>query len=94
VYLIERKAHVIEERKRQAEEAARKERERVELEAKKRCDALVEDVRSWRMAAEIRAYVEARLAKGTNDTVLNEWATWALGVAERIDPLRKSERPS
>lgn len=87
-YLAERKVQAIEERKRQLEEAARQERERIEREAKKRLDALLADVRSWRTAGEIRAYVEARMAQSADQTKLKEWAIWALDEAQRIDPLQ------
>jgi hypothetical protein len=86
-WLVENKARAIAERKRQAEEAAKAERERNERETKKRFDALVNDVRSWRTAADIRAYVEARLANTQDASTLRDWAVWALAEARRIDPL-------
>ncbi len=89
-YLVERKAEAIEKRNRQIEEAARQERERIEREAKKRFEALLSDVRAWRTATEIRAYVEVRMASTPRDQGLNEWAAWALAEAQRIDPLQRA----
>lgn len=88
-YLAERKAQAIEERRRQLEEAAKQERARIEREAKKRFDALLADVRSWRTAAEIRAYVDARMALAPDDAGLRDWAAWAMAEAEGIDPLQR-----
>jgi hypothetical protein len=88
-YLVERKARAVEERNRQLEDAARQERERIEREAKKRSDALLADVRAWRIAIEIRTYVEARMASA-RDGGLVDWAAWALAEAERIDPLQRN----
>ena len=89
-WLVERKAQAIEERRRRAEEAARKERERIEREAKKRRDELMSEAAAWRTAVEIRAYVHARLASCAEQTILRDWAAWALSEADRLDPLQQS----
>jgi hypothetical protein len=88
------------ERDRRAEEArvaeaerARKEREaeiaRWKAEEKRRKEkeqvaALLEEVKQWRAATEIRAFVQAA------DEALDlkpEWKTWALAVADTMNPL-------
>lgn len=84
----------VEERRRREEaalqrrlEAERKERERVARLARERQRQLLLDARNWRRAAEIRAFVEvvkARLGEGEKE---NRWIEWALGEADRIDPM-------
>lgn len=67
------------------EELRRKEAERVQ--------ELLRRVSAWRQAAEIRAYVQAvRTAAETarrdiDEAHLEEWASWALTQADRLDPL-------
>jgi len=56
------------------EERRRRERERVA--------ALVDEAARWRRSEEIRAYVAAASA-----TAEQSWITWALGVADDLDPL-------
>ena len=90
---IKRKAELEEaDRKRRAEE----ERRRRELEAKRqqaRIDHLLGHAAALRRAEEIRAYVTA--VRALNSTAaepmspleLEEWCTWALAQADRIDPI-------
>jgi hypothetical protein len=73
------------ERKRLEEEWAREEE-------RKRREQLVDDVAAWRRAAEIRAYVAAvRLAAAQRGhasvPTVEEWAAWALSVADEGDPV-------
>ena len=91
-YLVERKAQVIEDRKRRIEEAAKKERDRVERVAQKRLEALLQEVSQWRLALEVRAYVQARLASPVATEDLQDWANWALNEAEHLDPLKQGSR--
>jgi hypothetical protein len=55
-------------------------------------EQLIEEVAAWRQAAEIRAYVGAvrmAAAQKANAAVptVEEWAAWALRVAEEGDPV-------
>jgi hypothetical protein len=61
-----------------AEEERRKEKEQVA--------ALLEEVKQWRAATEIRAFVKA--ASEVLD-LKTEWKTWALAVADTMDPLKE-----
>jgi hypothetical protein len=63
-----------------AEDERRKERERVA--------GLLEEVKQWRAAMEIRDFVKA--ASKVLD-LTTEWKTWALAVADTMDPLRRSD---
>ena len=77
------------EAKKRKEEAEKKERERIAALEKARIDALKSDAAAWSQAREIRAYVEAVRA-GSNDTDATQredWCRWALGEANRLDPL-------
>jgi hypothetical protein len=78
-----RKEHDAEIARWKAEERRRKEKERV--------DALLDDVKDWRKAVDLRAYVAAAAAT----LELNEeWKTWALAVADKIDPLIEAKAGS
>jgi hypothetical protein len=79
---------------RAAEEERRREVERLARLERERRAALVSEAETWRRAAEIRAYVgvvqvsvesvdEAARAR------IEEWARWAIGVAEEMDPIGK-----
>lgn len=80
-------------RVREAEERARQrkseeERHRAEMERKRetiRYRRLLSQSENWQMAADIRAFVAAVEA---NSQRFCAWKTWALGHADRIDPLR------
>lgn len=79
-------------------EAARKERERLEEEARKerqreqeRVDALLQEAGNWVMAHRLRMYIaelDARVLDGDlpRDGGFTEWRTWALAVANNLDP--------
>jgi hypothetical protein len=49
--------------------------------------ALLEEARNWERAALIRRYLDAHGPPTTEDHV--RWQTWAMQVAERIDPLKR-----
>jgi hypothetical protein len=69
--------------------AAAEDRRRME---KEQFDALLGEVSAWEQAARIRRYVDARLAitGAQNGGAANahEWAEWARGVADRLDPTK------
>jgi len=71
-------------------EAERQERKRLaELERERR-DALLAQAHAWRTAEDIRAFVALaveRAGHAASDASLRRWKAWALGVAERMDPL-------
>jgi hypothetical protein len=72
-------------------ERKRLEQERIRKEERKRREQLVGEVAVWRQAAEIRAYVGAvRLAAAQRGNAsiptVEEWAAWALSVADEGDP--------
>jgi len=84
---------------------AEAERERWEQEERHRKEAervqeLLRCVSAWRQAAEIRAYVEAvrttaeTTQQKTGTAHLDEWASWALAQADRLDPLLSTDRLS
>lgn len=88
-YLVDRKAELEEAVRKEADEVVRKEREQVIKLEKMRRQQLIADVRNWRRASEIRAFVAAaseRLGEG-GDGNRNEWSVWALAEADRLDPL-------
>lgn len=89
---VERKRELEERIRKQKEEAERKERARIEKAAADRRDKLLAEVNAWGRAAEIRAYVDARLARWSDadaETVsgLHTWAEWARAEADAMDPL-------
>jgi len=98
-YRRDRQRELKEQIRRRNEEAARKERQRLEkIEAEHR-NQLVAETRAWRQAFDIRAYIEAQLscckprAEGEALTSLETWASWALAEANRIDPLLRDALP-
>jgi hypothetical protein len=92
-WLVERKAQAIEERRQRREAEAKQERDRIDLAARKRREALLHDVKSWRTALEVREYVKARLACHEVTDDLRGWVDWALAEADRIDPLKQEVSP-
>ena len=84
-------------RVREAEERARQwkieeERRRAEMERKRetiRYRRLLSQSQNWQTAADIRAFVAAvESTLLANSERFYAWKTWALGHADRIDPLR------
>lgn len=97
-WLVEQRRREEEEARRKQEEAARQERERLIKEQQDRIDRLLGEAMALRQATDIRAYVDAvmaRVQREDDDPVklerLRAWASWALAEADRIDPI-KSER--
>lgn len=86
-------------REREAEERARQwkiaeERQRQEMERKRetvRYRRLMAHCENWRIADDIRAFVAAVAASqaaAANADSFADWKSWALGHADRIDPLK------
>jgi hypothetical protein len=94
-YRVERKRELEERTRKQREEAERRERARIEKAAAERREKLMSDAGAWRRASEIRAYVEAQIARWSLDVdaetldALQTWAEWAMGQADQMDPLRR-----
>ena len=91
--LVERKNDLEESIRRGKEEELRLEKERIEKIEEEKRQKLFSDAADWRRASDIRAYVEAALAKSqeglpTQDVLqLREWARWAQAEANLVDPL-------
>lgn len=84
-WMLEEKARREAEARRQRLEAERREAERVERLERARCDHLLKLADRLRTSEDIRALVAAVLTP-ENGSRLSEWRTWALGVADRLDP--------
>jgi hypothetical protein len=59
------------------QEKRRKEREET--------TSLLAEAKSWEDAARVRAYVAAVVTK--DGDAVTDWAAWAIGVADRMDPI-------
>jgi hypothetical protein len=81
------------ERRRRAEEEARVKREQARREEARRLEDLIQLASHWRKAADIRSYVQAVKTAARKGIVavdrakLDDWVKWALGRADKIDPL-------
>jgi hypothetical protein len=89
----ERQAHdrQLDEAQRQRAEAerVRAEEERKAAEERKRRECLLQEVKDWKSAKQIHAYLAhiRAVAEKSDDCVMDAgWFEWALGVAEDIDP--------
>jgi hypothetical protein len=76
----------------EAEREARRQREREEAEAKaaerERLDHLIGQVQAWRLAADIREFVDrAREAGLDSEQVTDEWLAWAADMVDKLDPI-------
>jgi hypothetical protein len=91
---IEARAALIEQRRRDKEDAERQERERLAKLERERVERLLGEAEALRKAMAIRQYVTKARAANTNlpepvpDEQMTAWAGWALGVADSIDPVR------
>lgn len=90
-WLVKRKAQILEDRRKAAEEKERKERERLAALEKARIDRLLADAGRHRQAVDIRAYaavVEAapHLFQGDADKRA-QWLAWARTQADALDPV-------
>lgn len=92
-WLIKRKAEIEEERRQQAIEEERRRRARQAKLERARVDHLLGQAGALHQAGQIRAYVAAvrEINAGAADPMtpeaLDEWASWALAQADRIDPV-------
>ena len=78
-------------KKQREAEIARWKAEEKRREEKERVDDLLDDVKQWSKAVELRAYVAAAAAA----LELNEdWKVWALAVADKMDPLIEAKDAS
>ncbi|MEX2165066.1 MAG: hypothetical protein WD823_12605 [Sulfuricaulis sp.] len=88
-----RQKRLKDEIRRKEEEAARRERERLEKIEADRRNQLIREMLAWRRASDIRRYVEAQLTRrkphaGAETLAsLESWASWAIAEADRIDPI-------
>ena len=88
----ERRRREEEEREtiRRKEEAERLERERLAAIKKAKLDALLSDAEAWRVANNLRDYIErVRDAAGELADAPNfqTWLHWAIGEADKLDPI-------
>jgi capsid portal protein len=74
------------EAEREAERRRKEQAERERLE-REQIEELQAQARSWRDAADIRAFVAAVQSRRPDLPNLNAWAQWAMEVADRIDPI-------
>jgi hypothetical protein len=79
----------------EAEEVAREARRQREHEAaaaaeaqRERMDHLVDQVQAWRLAADIRDFVDSASAVLDGAPATGEWLHWAADMADRVDPIR------
>jgi hypothetical protein len=89
-WLLQQRATKIESRRKAKIEAERHERERLKKMEQDRIERLLADADQLRRADNIRAYVEAahlHFSPEARET-FERWRTWALALADQIDPLR------
>ncbi len=84
-----RQERVRAEQEHQARLEAERERQERERRAAHRVEHLTRQVAAWRLAADIRAFVDhARATVDPPDSEAAAWLDWATDYAESIDPLR------
>lgn len=92
-WLKERKANLVEELRKQKEEAERREREQRIKTEKARVDRLLGEADALRQSQAIRSYVAMVRAQNAGASLplsadkIEAWAAWALAQADRIDPV-------
>jgi hypothetical protein len=63
----------------------------VELEKQEK-DILIKESKDWQTAQDLRAYITAKSqVNDASDLKFIEWKTWALGVADDLDPLKSMQ---
>jgi hypothetical protein len=91
-WLVERKAELEKEVRRRKAESERKARELIEKQAKERIDHLLAQANTLHQSDAIRSYVKAALDRSAELAIageeLDRWVSWALGEADRIDPVK------
>jgi hypothetical protein len=90
-WLIEHQKYLIEQARLEKLERERKKRERLAREAKDRIERLIAQAAALDQATTIRRYVERVVELGSRGggsaEDIDTWAKWALGEADRIDPV-------
>lgn len=91
-WLTERQTSLRQERVRKIEEARQAEIKATAEEKKARVDQLLAESEAYRKAQEIRSYVatiqaERKARSGSEDIRFQDWVSFALGVADSIDPV-------
>ncbi len=90
-WVIERKADAEEELRRRKEEAERKARELREKQERERIERLLSQAKALDRANQIRAYVDAALARAAEIPAsaddVHRWAKWAREQANKLDPI-------
>lgn len=84
---IEAKARRIEEIRKAKEKAERDELERRDRFRKERVARLLTDADSFDQARRIRDYVQSVRSLAPDGDIVDQWAQWALSVADEIDPV-------
>lgn len=91
-WIIERKAQIREEEERRKAEAMQRARELHEKQENERIARLMRQAASLQKAETIRAYVATVRGRANELSVseedLNRWTAWALGQADRVDPVK------
>jgi hypothetical protein len=91
-WIIKQKAEAVAEIERQRQEAEREAREAQERLERERIARLVAQAKSLDRANQIRTYVETVRGRAPDtpipQTDLDRWSAWALGEADRIDPVK------
>lgn len=88
--ILKRRAELEVELTKARAEAKRKAREAELAAQKKRRELLFGQARDWRLAEDIRAFVATMQARRPGEEDLEEWASWALGEADALDPVLRS----
>ena len=92
-YVIKRKGEILAEERRKEAERQRLERERLKRLEEARIARLLAQANALWQAEEIRTYVAAvqarqsTIAHPLSEAELNEWTTWSLHQADRLDPI-------
>ena len=89
-WLVDRRAALIEEARRQKERAEEAERQKLIKEERDRVSRLLKQARDLRKANDIREYVRLVREQAVDNTpeAIEAWSKWALERAEGIDPVR------
>jgi beta-phosphoglucomutase-like phosphatase (HAD superfamily) len=91
VWRVDERERLLEEERLAKAKAEREERERQERLARERIERLLNQAEALQKAETIRRYV-ARVREITSqsgdDSTIENWAGWALNVANRLDPVR------
>ncbi|MBI1360260.1 MAG: hypothetical protein GC155_08250 [Alphaproteobacteria bacterium] len=90
-YALERREEMKALLVQQKAEAEAAERKRRADEEKRQRGILLHQARDWRQAADLRAFIATVEAGQAGGDGLEAWASWARGIADRLDPLTSSD---